>query len=55
MLSVQKLEVEVSCAKSNPVEVKVGKFDVGWGWDDCKNRFVTKMGSTTGVDGVLHV
>ena len=42
----------MSCAKTNPVEIKVGNIDVVWGWDDWKDRFVTKMGSTTGVDGV---
>ena len=52
MLNVRELEVEVSCAKADPVEIKVGKIDVGWGWYDWKERFVTNMGSTTGVDGL---
>ena len=42
----------VGGAKSDPVEIKVGKINVGWGWDDWKERFFTKMGSVTGVDGV---
>ena len=49
---VQELEVEASCAKADPVEIKVGKVDIGWGWYGWKERFVTKMGSTAGVDGV---
>ena len=52
MLSVRELEVEVSCAKADPVEIKVGKVDIGWGLYGWKKRFVTKMGSTAGVDGV---
>ena len=54
MLSVRELEVEVSCAKDDPVETKVGNIDVGQGWDDCKERFDTKIGITNGVDGVLQ-
>ena len=54
VLSVRELEVEVSCAKSDPVDIKVVKIDVGWGWNEWKERFVAKMGSTTGVDGVLQ-
>ena len=46
------LEVEVRCTKSDPVDIKVVKIDVGWGWDDLKERFVTNRGITTGVDGV---
>ena len=53
-MSVQELEVEVSCAKDDPVEIKVGKIDVGQGWDDWKERFDTKIGITNGVDGVLQ-
>ena len=30
VLIVQELEVEVSCTKDDPVEIKVGKIDVGW-------------------------
>ena len=52
MLRVQEIEVEVSCAKSDAVEIKVGKIDVGWGWYDWKDCFFTKRQSTTGVDGV---
>ena len=52
VLRVQELEMEVSCAKDDPVETKVGKIDVGWVWDDWKESFFTNMGSTTGVDGV---
>ena len=40
------------CVKSDPVEIKVGNIDVRWGWNDWKDRFVTNMGSTTGVGGV---
>ena len=42
----------MSCAKDDPVEIKVGKIGVGWGRCDWKERFVTNMGSTTGVDGL---
>ena len=52
VLIMQELEVELSCSKSEPVEIKVGKVDIGWGWYGWKERFVTKMGSTAGVDGV---
>ena len=44
VLSVQELGVEVSCAKANPFEIKVGKIDVGRGWDNCKERFFHKDG-----------
>ena len=47
---MKKLEVEVSCSKANPVEIKVGNIDAVWGWDDKKEKFVKKMGSTTYVD-----
>ena len=30
----------------------MSKIDVGYVWDDCKERFVTNIGSTTGLDGV---
>ena len=43
VLSIQELEVEVSCAKSDPVEIKVVNIDVGLVLDDCKEIFVTKM------------
>ena len=33
VLIVRELEVEISCAKSEPVEIKVGNIDAGWGWD----------------------
>ena len=49
---MRELEVEVSCAKYDPVEIKVGKIDAGWVWDYWKQSLVTKMGSTTGVDGI---
>ena len=52
VLSMQELEVEVSCAKADPVDIKVGNINVRWGWGDCKERFVMNMGITTGVDGV---
>ena len=52
VLSMQELEVEASCAKADPVDIKVGNIDVGRGWDDWKERFVKKIGSTTGVDGL---
>ena len=47
-----ELEVEISCARSDPFEIKVVKIDVGWGCNDCKERFVTKMESKRGIDGV---
>ena len=53
VLSIQELEVEVSCAKYDPVEIKVVNIDVGLVLDDCKEIFVTKMGIRAGVDG-LH-
>ena len=39
MMSVQELEAEISCTKSDPVEINVGKLDVGWGWYDRKESF----------------
>ena len=50
MLSMRELEVEASCAKADPVEIKVVNIDVGWVLDDWKCRFVVKMNNTTGVD-----
>ena len=47
VLSVLELDVEVICAKTEPVEIKVGKIDVGYGWDYWKDRFVKNMGSIT--------
>ena len=52
---MRELEVEVSCAKSNTVEIKVGNIDVEWGWDDLKERFVTNMRSMTRVDGLRRI
>ena len=52
MLSMCELEVDISYAKADPVEIKVGNINAGWRWDDWKERFDTKMGSTAGVDGV---
>ena len=34
VLSVLELKVEVSCAKSDTVDIKVVKIDVGWVWYD---------------------
>ena len=51
-MSVQELEVEASCTKADPVDIKVENIDVGQGYDDWKEKFVTKMGITTCVDGV---
>ena len=52
LLSVRELKVDRSCAKADPVDIKVGNINVRWGWGDCKERFVMNMGITTGVDGV---
>ena len=52
MLRVWELEVDISCAKADLINIKVGKNNVGWGWDDWKEGFVTNMGIITGVDGV---
>ena len=48
VLSLRELEVEVDCAKANPVEVKVGKIDTGWRWHNWEELFVTMMGSMMG-------
>ena len=52
VMRVQELEVEVSCAKADPVDIKVGKINDGWVWNDWNDRFVTELGSTTCVDGI---
>ena len=54
VLSVQELEVEVSCANADTFDIKLGNIDVAWVWDDWKEMFVTNMGGTTCVDGVRH-
>ena len=52
---MRELEVEVGCTKADPVEIKVGKIGFGWGWYDCKESFVTRMGSTTGSGGLRRI
>ena len=39
VLIVRELKVELSCAKYDTVEIKVVNIDVGWGWNDWKERF----------------
>ena len=43
VMSVREMEVDISCTKVNPVEIKVGKVNVGWGWDDWKENFIIKI------------
>ena len=33
VMSVRELEVEISSANDSPVDIRVVKIDVGWGWD----------------------
>ena len=42
----------MSCDKGDPVEIKVGKIDVGWGWYDWKGFLVTEVGSKIRFNGV---